>query len=359
MKVALLSFAHIHAATYIQLLRDRCDIDLVVTDPDAEPGDPTRGKALADELGVSYRSGYEEVLSERPRAVIVTSENARHRGLVEQAAAAGAHVLCEKPLATTESDARAMIYACEQAGVSLMTAYPVRFHPAFAALRHTLADGTLGPLLSIHGVNNSRPPGLVRPWFADPVLAGGGAIMDHTLHIADLLGVLLQGEQPTHVHAAANTLLTPDRTGKPAVESAGLLTLAYPRGLVATIDCSWSHPASHPTWGGLRPSPASANALLPNSMPSPHSSAATTPAEPPPAGNPPPSTSTPPCSTVSSRPPAPANEPTPTATPGCAPCKSPWPPTNRCAPANPPPSHQPDQSLPPRSGAVHAVMPRG
>ncbi|MER7817169.1 Gfo/Idh/MocA family oxidoreductase [Streptomyces sp. NPDC096153] len=251
MKVALLSFAHLHAATYIQLLRDRSDIDLVVTDPDAEPGDPTRGKALADELGVSYRSGYEEVLSERPRAVIVTSENARHRTLVEQAAAAGAHILCEKPLATTESDARAMIDACEQAGVSLMTAYPVRFHPAFAALRHTLADGTLGPLLSVHGVNNSRPPGLVRPWFADPVLAGGGAIMDHTLHIADLLGVLLQGEQPTHVHAAANTLLAPDRAGEPTVESAGLLTLAYPRGLVATIDCSWSHPAPHPTWGGL------------------------------------------------------------------------------------------------------------
>ncbi|MFI1400430.1 Gfo/Idh/MocA family protein [Streptomyces sp. NPDC020681] len=251
MKVAVLSFAHVHAATYIELLRDRSDIELITTDPDAPPGDPTRGKTLADELGITYRAGYEEVFAERPRAVIVTSENARHRQLVEQAATVGAHILCEKPIATTEHDARAMIDACEHAGVSLMTAYPVRFHPAFTALRHTLADGSLGRLLSVHGVNNSRPPGLARPWFADPDLAGGGAIMDHTLHIADLLDVLLDGEQPTKVYAVANTLLTPDGEEEPKVESAGLLTLTYAHGLVATIDCSWSHPSSHPNWGGL------------------------------------------------------------------------------------------------------------
>ncbi|MEU3919604.1 Gfo/Idh/MocA family oxidoreductase [Streptomyces sp. NPDC029004] len=251
MKVAVLSFAHVHAATYIELLRDRSDIELVTTDPDAPPGDPTRGKALADQLGVTYMAGYEEVLAERPRAVIVTSENTRHRQLVERAAAAGAHILCEKPIATSEDDARAMIDACEQAGVSLMTAYPVRFHPAFTALRHALTDGSLGSLLSVHGINNSSPPGLERPWFADPALAGGGAIMDHTLHIADLLDVLLDGEQPTHVYAVANTLLTPDDEDEPTVESAGLLTLTYARGLVATIDCSWSHPSTHPTWGGL------------------------------------------------------------------------------------------------------------
>lgn len=251
MKVAVLSFAHVHAATYIELLRDRSDIELITTDPDAPSGDPTRGKALADELGVTYRADYEEVFAECPRAVIVTSENTRHRQLVEQAAAAGAHILCEKPLATTEHDARAMIDACEQAGVGLMTAYPVRFHPAFTALRHALADGSVGLLLSVHGVNNSRPPGLTAPWFADPTLAGGGAIMDHTLHIADLLDVLLDGEQPTQVYAVANTLLTPDGHEEPKAESAGLITLTYAHGLVATIDCSWSHPSSHPNWGGL------------------------------------------------------------------------------------------------------------
>ncbi|MEV8593461.1 Gfo/Idh/MocA family protein [Streptomyces sp. NPDC052013] len=246
MKVALLSCAHVHAATYLRLLRDRDDIELVVTDPEADPGDPTRGKTLADELGVTYRADYEAALAERPQAVIVTSENARHRALVEQAAAAGAHILCEKPLATAEDDARAMIDACERAGVSLMTAYPVRFHPAFAALRQAVSDGTTGPLLSVHGVNNSAPPALERPWFADRVLSGGGAIIDHTVHIADLVDVLLDGEEPTCVYAVADS-----HQAEGEVETAGLLTLTYPRGLVATIDCSWSHPATHPTWGGL------------------------------------------------------------------------------------------------------------
>ncbi|MFH0518564.1 Gfo/Idh/MocA family protein [Streptomyces sp. M41] len=252
MKVAVLSFAHVHAATYLQLLRERPDIELIAADPDAEPEDPTRGKALADELGIPYRSSYEAALAEQPRAVIVTSENARHRHLVEQAAAAGAHILCEKPLATTETDALAMIEACETAGVSLMTAYPVRFHPAFASLRHALTDGSLGRLLSVHGVNNSSPPSLERSWFADLALAGGGAVMDHTVHIADLLDVLLDGEQPTHVYAVANNRLSPaPDTATKDVETAGLITLTYPRGLTATIDCSWSHPATHPTWGGL------------------------------------------------------------------------------------------------------------
>ncbi|MFJ8636336.1 Gfo/Idh/MocA family protein [Streptomyces sp. NPDC093568] len=256
MKVAVLSLAHVHAATYLQLLRERPDIELIAADPDADPADPTRGQALADELGVSYRPSYEAALAEQPRAVIITSENTRHRHLVEQAAAAGAHVLCEKPLATTEADALAMIEACEKARVSLMTAYPVRFHPAFAALRHSLTDGSLGRLLSVHGVNNSSPPALERSWFADPGLSGGGAVMDHTVHIADLLDMLLEGEQPTHVYAVANDRLSPadadpDPESAEGVETAGLITLTYPRGLVATIDCSWSHPATHPTWGGL------------------------------------------------------------------------------------------------------------
>lgn len=250
MKIAILSFAHVHAATYIRLLRDRTDIDLITTDPDGDPGSPSRGKHLAKTLDVPYVDSYDEVLAEAPQAVIITSENARHRPLVERAAAVGAHILCEKPLATTAEDAEAMIDACESAGVSLMTAYPVRFHPAFTNLQLTVASGALGRLLTIHGVNNSSNPALQESWFADRALSGGGAIMDHTVHIADLVDVLLGGEQPTHIYAQANRLLTQD--ARPTdVETAALITLTYPSGLVTTIDCSWSHPPTHPTWGGL------------------------------------------------------------------------------------------------------------
>lgn len=250
MRVAVLSFAHVHAATYIRLLRDRDGIELVTADPDAPPGDPTRGRDLAERLGAAYADTWDAVFALRPDAVVVTSENARHRHLVERAAAVGAHVLCEKPLATTEADAQAMIDVCAQAGVRLMTAYPVRFSPAFTALRRALADGSLGGLISVHGANNGSNPARSHPWFADPELAGGGALADHTVHIADLVDALLGGEQAAEVYAQANSVLD-DGGPTPDVETAGLVSIRYPGGLVAAVDASWSHPPDHPTWGGL------------------------------------------------------------------------------------------------------------
>ncbi|GCB51662.1 Gfo/Idh/MocA family protein [Streptomyces sp. NL15-2K] len=250
MRVAVLSFAHVHAATYIRLLRDRDGIELITADPEAPPDDPTRGRALAEELGAAYADSWDEIFALRPDAVVVTSENARHRHLVERAAATGAHVLCEKPLATTEADAQAMIDACETAGVGLMTAYPVRFSPVFTALRRALADGSLGGLVSVHGANNGSNPARSHPWFADPELSGGGALADHTVHIADLVDALLDGEQAAEVYAQANSILD-DGGPTQHVETAGLVTIRYPGGLVAAVDASWSHPPDHPTWGGL------------------------------------------------------------------------------------------------------------
>ncbi|WP_105968989.1 Gfo/Idh/MocA family protein [Streptomyces geranii] len=250
MRVAVLSFAHLHAATYIGLLRDREGIELITADPEAPPGDPTRGRALAERLGVAYADTWDEVFAQRPDAVIVTSENARHRHLVERAAASGAHVLCEKPLATTEADATAMIDACADAGVRLMTAYPVRFSPAFTALRRAFAEGSLGGLISVHGANNGSNPARSHAWFADPELAGGGALADHTVHVADLVDALLDGEQAAEVYAQANSVLD-DGGPTPEVETAGLVTIRYPGGLVTAVDASWSHPPDHPTWGGL------------------------------------------------------------------------------------------------------------
>nr|WP_279581239.1 hypothetical protein [Fodinicola feengrottensis] len=71
-----------------------------------------------------------------------------------------------------------MIAACAAAGVGLMTAYPVRFSPAVRAAQQAVASGQLGKLVGLTGVNNGKLPS-GRAWFADPDLAGGGALMDH------------------------------------------------------------------------------------------------------------------------------------------------------------------------------------
>lgn len=246
LKVAVLSFAHAHAESYASLLSRWPGVEVLVTDPDGTG--PDRGRALADLLGVAYAESYDEALAWGPDAVVVCSENSRHRDLVVRAAAAGAHVLCEKPLATTLADGQEMLDACAAAGVFLMTAYPVRFSPEFASLRALVRAGSLGQVLAMTGTNNGKLP-LGRAWFVDPDLSGGGALFDHVVHVADLVDELL-GEAPQTVHARTNRILHAD-TPEVRVETGGMVNVTYPSGVVVTIDCSWSHPDAAPNWGGL------------------------------------------------------------------------------------------------------------
>lgn len=250
MKVALLSFAHTHAMSYATALQAMPGVELLTADPDgaSAPDAGPRGAALAAELGVAYVDSYEEALAWRPDAVVIAAENARHRALVELAAAAGAHVLCEKPLATSVADAEAMIAATEAAGVALMVAYPVRFAPAFREQLALLRSGALGEILAIRGTNNGKLPIGERRWFTDPELAGGGALVDHVVHCADLIDELL-GLRAESVRAVANGILYNDSGVQ--VETGGIVSIGYPNGVIASIDCSWSWPTASPTWGGL------------------------------------------------------------------------------------------------------------
>jgi predicted dehydrogenase len=248
MKIGIMSFAHTHAIGYAQLLRDREDVELLVADPDhaARPDSESGGPELAAQLGVDYADSYDDLFAWHPDAVVVCSENAHHLRDVERAAAAGVHVLCEKPLATNTEDARRIVDICHAAGVRLMTAFPVRFTNEFEGLREVVRSGGLGAVLTVSGANNGQLP-TVRSWFADRELAGGGAVTDHTVHIADLLFRLFPGTDALEVYATANDVLHPDRD----VETAGLVSIRYSNGMTAVIDCSWSKPDHYPVWGGL------------------------------------------------------------------------------------------------------------
>lgn len=248
LRVGLLSFAHPHAVSYARYLAAAPGVEAVGTDVgDPDPG-TLRGQEFADQVGLRYAPDVSTVLAERPDAVVVAAENIEHRSLVEQAVAAGAHVLCEKPLATTSADAEAMVQAAREAGVLLMTAYPVRFSPEFAELVTRVRSGQLGQLISVHGTNNGKMPLAARSWFTDPARSGGGALVDHVVHVADLLDELL-GEPAAEVHAVTNRILRAD-AGRD-VETGAALNIRYPSGVIAQIDSSWSQPESAPTWGGL------------------------------------------------------------------------------------------------------------
>jgi predicted dehydrogenase len=242
MKIGIMSFAHTHAEAYIRNLRAIDDVEVLgIADDDA-----ARGRQYAQEYGARYFESYEALLAEKPDAVIVCAENAKHRALVEMAAQAGAHVLCEKPLATSVEDARAMVEACEKAGIVLMTAFPVRYNAPIYEVVRLVSSGGLGKIYAVNGTNQGACPKDRRAWFVDKALAGGGALTDHVVHVADLLRWML-GSEVTEVFAEANHVFHAGAE----VETGGLVMLTFASGTIATIDCSWSKPASYPTWGGL------------------------------------------------------------------------------------------------------------
>lgn len=245
-KIGIMSFAHVHAASYATRLTAMPGVETLAADPGTHSADETRGRELAAELGVDYVDTYEELFAWRPDAVVITSENARHRADVERAAAAGADILCEKPLATSWADGLAIRDAVKRAGVILMVAFPVRFSTAFSRLRAQKEAGALGKLVTIRGYNNGMLP-RDRAWFTDPALSGGGALVDHVVHVADMIDALT-GKVPVRVTASGNSILYPEQ---PA-ESAALALVEYSDGLVAAFDSSWSVPQQAPAWGGLR-----------------------------------------------------------------------------------------------------------
>ena len=129
-------------------------------------------------------------------AVYVAVPNHLHRSLVEAAARAGKHVLCEKPAAATVPEAEAMISACEEAGVVYGTAFDQRFHAAHRKLRALISSGALGTVCSarIHYACWLPPDWDEDNWRADPARAGGGALVDLAPHGLDLVQYLLEDE---------------------------------------------------------------------------------------------------------------------------------------------------------------------
>ena len=245
LRLALLGVAHVHAGAYAAWLTRQEGVQVA--------GFAEENPQLAAEFAAT--SGLPaltlaEALATAPHGVVVCSETARHRAYVEAAAGAGAQVLCEKPIATTLADAQAMRAACQRAGVQFFTAFPARYSPAAQDLGALIGGGQLGEVLSYSGVNHSVCPDAERAWFSDPALAGGGAGMDHIIHLADLLHFF--GEEVESVYACLRPVPHWTRPGHEQTDAAGLVTLRLVSGAAATIDCSWSRPPSYPRWGQLK-----------------------------------------------------------------------------------------------------------
>jgi predicted dehydrogenase len=235
--LGILSFAHVHAPSYARVVNGLEEAKLVGIYDNNE----YRGKRAAAEFTAEYYSNLKDLLK-CTDGVIICSENVRHKELAIVAANNNNHILCEKPIATTLEDADEIIQTCEKNKVKLCIAFPMRYSVPIRALKERIENGENGNLLGISSTNRGKFPS---GWFGNKELAGGGAIIDHTVHLVDLFRWIFKKEVKK-VYAETGTLLHPID-----VEDCGLLSLEFEDGSFATLDCSWSRPKSFPFWGDV------------------------------------------------------------------------------------------------------------
>jgi predicted dehydrogenase len=210
---------------------------VAVADPDAQ----ARRRAAA--LGARPEADMHALLEDPAvQAVYVATPNHLHRPAVEAAAAAGKPVLCEKPMATTLAEAEAMAAVVRRAGIPYGTAFDQRHHPAHGAMRTAIAAGAIGMVTAIRITYACWvPAGWARDnWRADPLRAGGGALMDLAPHGIDLAQFLL-GEPVVDIAA-----LTQNRVQDYAVDDGALLIGRTAGGVLVQLHVAYNCPEALP-----------------------------------------------------------------------------------------------------------------
>ena len=169
-------------------------------------------------------------------AVFVATPNGLHESFTVQAAQAGKHVLCEKPLAATAEQAARMVEACRRNGVLLMTAYRKYFEPSTLYLKQLIQNGELGRIDVIHtAFSELYVPGKSLPWLVDSNLAGGGPLMDLGVYCVNTTRWLVE-EDPTEVSAQS---WSRDTVTFWDVEEGITFRLRFPSGLVVQGSSSY------------------------------------------------------------------------------------------------------------------------
>lgn len=158
--------------------------------------DPARGAAYAVEQSIPRSHDSVAALLADPEvdAVYISTTNELHKAQALAAIAARKHVLCEKPLALSVADAREMVAAASAAGVVLATNHHLRNAVTHRTLRRLIADGAVGQPLAARVFHAVYLPPHGQTWRINRPDAGGGVILDITVHDADTLRFVLGAE---------------------------------------------------------------------------------------------------------------------------------------------------------------------
>ena len=198
-------------------------------------GHRDKAERIAAQYGVPKSSiySYEDMDKFRDNKTIdaayVALPNSMHAEYTIRSAKAGKHVLCEKPMSTTVSEAEAMIAACRDAKVQLMIAYRLHYEPLHLKAVKLIRDGALGKVQTINGAFgfDANPTA----WRLNKALAGGGSLFDVGIYVVNACRYLT-GEEPVKFTAVTSTI---DQDGRfSTMEENVSWTMKFPSGVLAT-----------------------------------------------------------------------------------------------------------------------------
>lgn len=200
-----------------------------------------RDKTRAATFAAKYQIGkwfddIDELLSQASCDVVdICLPNYLHCNAVLKAAAAGKHVIIEKPLAVTLEEADMMIAACEKVGVKLMYAEELCFAPKYERVRQMVNEGAIGDIYMLR--QSEKHSGPHTDWFYDVELAGGGVLMDMGCHALGWFRWMLGNRQPVSVYATMSTVLHKGRTKG---EDNSVVIVEFENGAIAIAENSWA-----------------------------------------------------------------------------------------------------------------------
>jgi len=242
--VAVTSFGHFHGYSYARAVKELPNANLVAVSDD----DAGRAKEAGQRYGVWHSLDYHDILRrDDVDAVIITSENTKHAQMAIDAAEAGKHILCEKPMATTLADADRITSAAQKAGITFQMCFVMRYHAVSRLIKSIVDKGQIGKIVAMTGTNHLKYlEQLYTGFFVKPELSGGGSVMDHTVHLSDMMRWYTKSEA-RRVYTAIGKNVHTDLP----VEDNALTMIDFRNGVVASIDGSWSRPAGWYMWGDM------------------------------------------------------------------------------------------------------------
>ena len=188
-------------------------------------------EALAKRCNIpKVAASAEEIIGDKTiDAVLICSPTGTHADLIVQAAQAGKHIFCEKPIAFSLKKIDAALAAVEKAGVQLQIGFNRRFDSNFARVRKAVVSGEIGAPLMMHIISRDPAPPPI-----EYVRASGGIFLDMTIHDFDMARFLI-GDEVEEIYTSAGVRVDP-AIGEAGDLDTALVLMRFKNGVIGTID---------------------------------------------------------------------------------------------------------------------------